>query len=219
MTPVTRNLLFQRRQKRRVRCMAWCLAMSQAGAVGRSVPWNAGRSAGVQSWQDCAAMRSRTLAGGKMLAECVPPAFDSGKISLWCVFGLPAMAVFRRGAFPRGPRTGKSPVRGKIRAPCIQNELALAKYVRRASEKPRKRAFGDAPREDLATKGPLSLHEPLRSCTARGSCHAPRTPNSARASGGRDMPQPQWHPWHQRDAAAPAAPVAPAPRHSRHRRS
>ena len=72
MTPVTRNLLFQRRQKRRVRCMAWCLAMSQAGAVGRSVPWNAGRSAGVQSWQDCAAMRSRTLAGGKMLAECVP---------------------------------------------------------------------------------------------------------------------------------------------------
>ena len=36
--------------------MAWCLAMSPAGAVGRSVPWDAGRSAGVQSWQDCAAM-------------------------------------------------------------------------------------------------------------------------------------------------------------------
>ncbi len=151
--------------------MAWCLAMSPAGAVGRSVPWDAGRSAGVQSWQDYAVVRSRAAGHGKMLAKRVP------------------------------------------RRPTV------ARYSRHASEKPRKRAFGDTPREDLAKKGPFPLRGPLKSCTARGSCHAPTAPNSTGASGGRDMPQPQWHPWHQRDAAAPAAPVAPAPRHSRHRRS
>ena len=202
MTPVTRNLLFQRRQKRRVRCMAWCLAMSPAGAVGRSVPWDAGRSAGVQSWQDCAAMRSRTLAGGKISPWCIPerspmtemcsPASDSGKISPRCVFGRRSVAAFSLHAFPKGPRTGKTPVRGNISPPCIQNEPALARYARRASEKPRKQSSGNTPREDLARKGPFSLRAPLRSCTARRSCHAPTTPNSAGASGGRDMPQPQW---------------------------
>ena len=161
--------------------MAWCLAMSPAGAVGRSVPWDAGRPVGVQSWQDCAAMRS--------------PASDSGKISPRCVFGRRSVAAFSLHAFPKGPRTGKAPVRGSISRPCIQNELASARSARRASEKPCKRAFGDTPREDLARKGPFSLHGPLKSCTARGSCQAPTAPNSAGASGGRDMPQPQWHPW------------------------
>ena len=162
--------------------MAWCLAMSPAGAVGRSVPWDAGRSAGVQSWQDYAVVRS--------------PASDSGKISPRCVFGRRSVAAFSLHAFPKGPRTEKTPVRGNISPPCIQNELASARYSRHASEKPRKRAFGDTPREDLAKKGPFSLRGPLKSCTARGSCHAPTAPNSAGASGGRDMPQPQWHPWH-----------------------
>ena len=42
---------------------------------------------------------ARALADDKMLAKCVPPASDSGKISPRCVFGLSAMAVFRRDAF------------------------------------------------------------------------------------------------------------------------
>ena len=158
--------------------MAWCLAMSPAGAVGRSVPWDAGRAS------------------------------SRGKIMPWCVTGRRSVAAFSLHAFPKGPRTGKTPVRGKIRAPCIRNELALARYARHVSEKPCKQPFGNTPRKYLAMKGPLSLRAPLRSCTARRSCHAPTTPNSAGASGGRDMPQPQWHPWHQRDAAAPVAPVA-----------
>ena len=45
---------------------------------------------------------ARALADGKMLAKCVLPASDSGKISPRCVFGLSAMAVFRRDAFPGG---------------------------------------------------------------------------------------------------------------------
>ncbi len=145
-------------------------------------------------WQNAREMRS--------------PASDSGKISPQRVFGRRSVAAFSLHAFPKGPRTGKTPVRGKIRAPCIRNELALARYARHVSEKPCKQPFGNTPRKYLAMKGPLSLRAPLRSCTARRSCHAPTTPNSAGASGGRDMPQPQWHPWHQRDAAAPVAPVA-----------
>ena len=85
------------------------------------------------------------------------------------------MASFALHASRKWPRTGKSPVRGKIRAPCIRNELALAGYARHASEKPRKQPFGDTPREDLARKGPFSLHGPLESCTARRSCHPAST--------------------------------------------
>ena len=95
-----------------------------------------------------------------------------GKISPRCVFGRRSVAAFSLHAFPKGPRTGKTPVRGNISPPCIRNEPASARYSRHASEKPRKRAFGDAPREDLARKGPFSLRAPLRSCTARRSCHS-----------------------------------------------
>ena len=93
-----------------------------------------------------------------------------GKISPRCVFGRRSVAAFSLHAFPKGPRTGKAPLPGNILPPCIRNEPASARYSRHASEKPRKRAFGDAPREDLARKGPFSLRAPLRSCTARGSC-------------------------------------------------
>ena len=144
----------------------------------------------------------RALADGKMLAKCVPSASDSGKISLWCVFGLPAMAsislrcvfggegssrgeimprcvfgrrsvaAFSLHAFPKGPRTGKAPLPGNISPPCIRNEPASARYSRHASEKRRKQPSENTPREDLAMKGPLSLCVPLRSCTARRSCHS-----------------------------------------------
>ena len=81
------------------------------------------------------------------------------------------MAIFALHASRKWPRTGKSPVRGSISPPCIQNGLALAGYARHASEKPRKQPFGDTPREDLARKGPFSLHRPLESCIVRRSCH------------------------------------------------
>ena len=111
---------------------------------------------GCQPWQDFAAMRSR--------------AAGHGKISLRCVPRRRSVAAFSLHAFPKGPRTGKAPLPGNISPPCIRNGLALARYLRRASEKPCERAFGDAPREYLARKGPLSLRGPLKSCTARRSC-------------------------------------------------
>ena len=119
--------------------------------------YSRGAFSGALPRQDSAAVRSRALADGKMLAKCVP--------------GRQSVASFALHASRKRPRTGKSPVRGKIRAPCIRNELAMAGYARYASEKPRKPPFGNARREDLARKGLFSLHRPLESCTARESCH------------------------------------------------
>ena len=115
-----------------------------------------GAFSGARRWQNAREMRS--------------PASDSGKISPRCVLGRRSVAFFSPHAFPKGPRTGKAPLPGSISPPCIRNEPASARYARHASEKPRKRAFGDAPREYLATKGPFSLRGPFRSCTARRSC-------------------------------------------------
>ena len=106
-----------------------------------------------------------------------PRALCRGKISPRCVPGRQSVAIFSLHVSQKGPRTGKSPLPGKIRTPCIRNELALARYARYVSEKPRKPPSEDTPREDLARKGHLSLHGPLESCTARESCHPP--PNSA----------------------------------------
>ena len=108
-------------------------------------------------------MRSRALCRGKISPRFVP--------------GRQFVAIFSLHASRKWPRTGKSPLPGKIRTPCIRNELALAGYARHVSEKPRKPPLEDTPREYLAKKGPFSLHGPLESCIVRRSCHLP--PNSA----------------------------------------
>ena len=115
------------------------------------------------------ARRCRSV--GKTLRICVSRALADGKMLARCVPGRQSVASFALHASQKWPRTGKSPVRGSILPPCIQNELAMAGYARYASEKPRKPPFGNARREDLARKGLLSLHRPLESCTARESCH------------------------------------------------
>ena len=139
----------------------WCCGAWHRGAWCRSAWARGAFGAGVRSWQDYALMRSQAFDDGKMLAKCV--------------LGRQSMASFALHASRKRSRTGKSPVRGKIRAPCIRNELALARYARHASEKPCKQPFGNTPREDLAMKGPLSLHGPLESCTARECCHPAST--------------------------------------------
>ena len=78
-----------------------------------------------------------------------------------------AMAGYRPDAFPKGPRTGKTPVRGNISPACIQIQLILARYARHASEKPRKVPLGNTPREHLAAKGRFRRPKP--------SNHARRT--------------------------------------------
>ena len=115
------------------------------------------------------ARRCRSV--GKTLRICVPRVLADGKILAKCVPGRQSVANFALHASRKRPRTGKSPVRGSILPPCIQNELAMARYARHVSEMPCKSPFGNTPREDLATKGIFSLHRPLESCTARRSCH------------------------------------------------
>ena len=102
-------------------------------------------------------MHSQAPGGGNMLTLCVP--------------GCLTMAIFCPGVSQKRPRTGKGPLRGNVSPPCIQNELALARYACHVSEKPCKSPLEDTPREDPARKGSFSLHKPLESCTARRSCH------------------------------------------------
>lgn len=102
-------------------------------------------------------MHSQAPGGGDMLTLCVPRCLT--------------MAIFCPDVPQKRPRTGKRPLRGNISPPCIQNELALAGYVRHVSEKSCKSPLEDTLREYLARKGPFSLHKPLESCTARRSCH------------------------------------------------
>ena len=142
-------------------------------------------------------MRSRALADGKMPAKCVPPASDGDKVLARCVPERFAVARFRRGAFPGGNPgqvlRSMHPERGlgrenrqfaaRFARHASENGLALARYARHASEMPRKSPSEDTPREDLARKGPLSLHGPLESCTARRSCHPPSNSASDRNHG------------------------------------
>ena len=118
-------------------------------------------------WQDMREMRSRATGSGKISPRCVP--------------GRQSVAIFSLHVSQKGPRAGKSPLPGKIFAPCIRNELALARYARHASEKPRKPPLEDTPREYLARKGPFSLHGPPESCIVRRSCH--RSAHERKGSG------------------------------------
>ena len=135
----------------------------------------------VRRWRDCALMRPWPDWQWQYSCAVRSRASIRGKIPPRCVPGRQSVASFALHASRKRPRTGKSPVRGKIRAPCIRNELALARYARHASEKPRKSPSEDTPREDLARKGPFSLHGPFESRTARESCH--RSAHERKGSG------------------------------------
>ena len=136
------------------------------------------------------------------------PAPGHGKISPRCVPKLPTMARLRPDAFPKGPRTGKTPVRGNISPPCIQIQLILARYARHASEKPRKAPLGNAPREHLAAKGRFRRPKPsdharrTNLAALRWPCPCAGAP--ARAAASQDRPS----------TACPCSemPAPPAPR-------
>ena len=122
-------------------------------------------------------MRSRALADGKMPAKCVPSASDGDKVLARCVPGRQSVAIFHSMHPKRGLGRENRPFLARFARHASENGLALARYARHASEKPHKSPSEDTPREDLARKGPFSLHGPLESCIVRRSCHPP--PNSA----------------------------------------
>ena len=113
-----------------------------------------------------------------------------GKISPRCVPVLPAVARLWPDAFPKGPRTGKEPLRGSISPPCIQIQLILARYARHASKKPRRAPLGNTPREHLAAKGRFRRPKPsdharrTNLATLRWPCPCAGAP--ARAAASRD---------------------------------
>ena len=119
-----------------------------------------------------------------------------GKISSRCVPVLPAMARLRPDAFPKGPRTGKTPVRGNISPPCIQIQLILARYAWHVSKKPRKAPLGNAPREHLAAKGRFRRPKPSNHArrtnlaALRWPCPCAGAP--ARAAASRDRLSTAW---------------------------
>ena len=139
------------------------------------------------------------------------PAPGHGKISPRCVLRLPAMARYRPDAFPKGPRTRKTPVRGNISPACIQIQLVLARYARHASEKPRRAPLGNAPREHLAAKGRFRRPKPpnharrTNLATLRWPCPCAGAP--ARATASRDRLSTAWP--LLRGGAYPGAPPIP----------
>ena len=136
-----------------------------------------------------------------------------GKVSPRCVPVLPAVARYRPDAFPKGPRTGKTPVRGNISPACIQIQLILARYARHASKKPRRAPLGDAPREHLAAKGRFRRPKPsdharrTNLATLRRPCPCAGSP--ARAAASRDRLSTAWP---LPRGACPSAPPMPATR-------
>ena len=215
--------------------MAWCLAMSPAGAVGRSVPWDAGRSAGVQSWQDYAVVRSRTLAGGKMLAECVPQRSTVARYRRdafsgcrpWQYFAVvhPRALADDRNVLP-GVRQWqdiaamrfRAAIRGSFFASCVPEGASDGKSASSrqhiAAVHPKRAGFGKI----CAPCIRKALRTGVREYTARISCQegalfAARAPQIMH--GAQILPRPDDAEQRRgirrtRAAAAPATPVAPA---------
>ena len=78
-------------------------------------------------WQYSRAMRSRVSIRGNIPPRCVP--------------GRPSVTIFSPHASQKRPRTGKSPVRGKIRAPCIRKRAPFGKICAPCIRKAPQTAF------------------------------------------------------------------------------
>ena len=104
---------------------------------GRSTMAKCSRNAfpSVRQWQDCALMRSWPDWQRQYSRAMRSRASIRGKIPPRCVLGRQSVASFALHASQKWPRTGKSPVRGKIRAPCIRKapQTAVGGYTARIS--------------------------------------------------------------------------------------
>ncbi len=84
-------------------------------------------SPSVRRWRDCALMRSWPDWQRQYSRAVRSRGSCRGKIPPRCVPGRQSVASFSPHASRKGPRTGKSPVRGKIRAPCIRKRAGFGK--------------------------------------------------------------------------------------------
>ena len=92
-------------------------------------------------WQYSRAMRSRVPCRGRIPPRCVP--------------GRQSVASFALHASRKRPRTGKSPVRGKIRAPCIRKRAGFGKICAPCIRKAPQIAFRERTARRSCQEGPL----------------------------------------------------------------
>ncbi len=120
---------------------------------GRSTMAKCSRDAfpSVRRWRDCALMRPWPDWQWQYSCAVRSRASIRGKIPPRCVLGRQSVASFAPHASQKWSRTGKSPVRGKIRAPCIRKRAPFGKICAPCIRKAPQTAF--------------------RERTARRSCH------------------------------------------------
>ena len=96
---------------------------------GRSTMAKCSRDAfpSVRRWRDCALMRSWPDWQWQYTRAVRSRVPCRGKIPPRCVPGRQSVAIFSLHASRKRPRTGKSPVRGKIRTPCIRKRAGLGR--------------------------------------------------------------------------------------------
>ena len=167
--------------------------------LGRSTMAKCSRNAfpSVRQWQDCALMRSWPDWQWQYSCAVRSRASIRGKIPPRCVPGRQSVASFALHASRKRPRTGKSPVRGKIRAPCIRKRAGFGKICAPCIRN--------------------ALQTAVREYTARRSCQegplfaarAPRITHSAQvlpsAAEQRERSQPRRRPYGRRNGARAAS--------------
>ena len=152
---------------------------------------------GARRWQDCALMRSWPDWQRQYTRAVRSQASIRGKIPPRCVPRHQSVASFALHASRKRPRTEKSLVRGKIRAPCIRKRAGFGKIC--------------APCVRNAPQIAVGGHTARRSCR-EGPLFAARTPrimHSAQilpsAAEQRERSQPRRRPYGRRNGARAAS--------------
>ena len=113
------------------------------------------RSTGVRRWRDCALMRSWPDWQWQYTRTVRSQASIRGKIPPRCVPRHQSVASFALHASQKRPRTGKSPVRGKICAPCIRKRADFGRICAPCVRKAPQTAFRERTARRSCQEGPL----------------------------------------------------------------
>ena len=151
---------------------------------GRSTMAKCSRSASppsVRWWHDCSLMRSWPDWQWQYSRAMRSRGSCRGKIPPRCVPGRQSVAGFALHASRKWPRAGKSPVPGKICAPCIRKRTGFGKMCAPCIRKAPQIAVGGYTARRSCQEGALSLHGPPESCIVRRSCH--RSAHERKGSG------------------------------------
>ena len=110
---------------------------------------------GARRWQDCALMRSWPDWQWQYTRAVRSRGSCRGKIPPRCVPGRQSVASFALHASRKRPRAGKSPVRGKIRAPCIRKRAGFGRICAPCIRNAPQIAVGGYTARGSCQEGPL----------------------------------------------------------------